>query len=91
MDERACCYCGSTKREMRPYGPGGSMTCFPCMKSSPDRERAAEQAYHALLDGATVISPSGAVAIGTEDGPVPFDPLSVPPGDDTRPGRVSGR
>lgn len=74
MPENVCYYCGPTDRELRPYGPGGSPICFPCMKASPEREEAAKQAFGALLDGSAAISPTGVVAIGESDGPRPFDP-----------------
>lgn len=70
-DVRACHYCG-TPDDLRPYGPGGSWVCFPCATSTPEREADAAGAFTALLDATTAVAP--VVAIGTEDGPVPFDP-----------------
>ena len=67
-----CHYCG-TADGLRPYGPGGTPICFPCMKAAPDRERAAEAAYGALLDANEAISSTGAVVIGGDAGPQPFD------------------
>ena len=72
-DSAACHYCGTTERELRPYGPGGSWLCHPCMKASPEREAAAKAAFGALLDGAEAISPHGVAVIGQESGPQPFD------------------
>lgn len=66
---RTCHYCGPTREELRPYGPGGSDICYPCMKATPDRERAAEGAFGALLDAAGSMSP--VVAIGSDIGPQP--------------------
>lgn len=76
MVEHTCHYCGPTDKELRPYGPGGSDICFPCVTSTPEREAAAKGAFGALLDGAEVIS-GGVVMIGTEEGPVPFDPTTA--------------
>lgn len=70
----ACHYCGTTEKELRPYGPGGTWVCFPCATATPERESAMEAAFVALLDGATAISTTGIVAIGQEAGPRPFDP-----------------
>jgi hypothetical protein len=77
-DAATCHYCGPTDKELRPYGPGGSTVCFPCATASPEREQAAKNAFGGLLDAVEVISP-GPVMIGTEDGPVPFDPRVIPP------------
>ena len=77
MSRHTCHYCGEPEtrsREMRPYGPGGSWVCFPCITASPLREKAAGEVFHALLDGAEAISPTRAVAIGENTGPRPFDP-----------------
>lgn len=71
---RSCHYCGTTKEDLRPYGPEGSWVCFPCATATPEREAAAHAAFGALLDGAEAISPSGIVAIGEPEGPRPFDP-----------------
>lgn len=65
-----CHYCGPTDRELRPYGPGGSTVCHPCATATPERERAAQGAYGALLEAAGSLGP---VAIGTEAGPVNID------------------
>ena len=73
--------CNHADRERRPYGPGGSMICFPCMKATPESEAAAAN-FGALLDAAEAISPIGVAAIGQESGPVPFDP-SLPSGEPT--------
>jgi len=74
MSATACHYCGTTEKELRPYGPGGSWTCFPCATEISEREAGAHAAYGALLDAAGEISPSGIVAIGEAAGPRPFDP-----------------
>ena len=64
-----CYYCDKTDEveEMRPYGPGGAGLCFPCMKSSPEREEAASKMFLAQLDAC------GSVVIldGSSSGPRP--------------------
>lgn len=66
-----CHYCGPTDRELRPYGPGGADICHPCMKANPERERAAQRTFGALLDANAAIG-SGVVVIGSESGPQPL-------------------
>lgn len=72
---KTCHYCGCADKETRPYGPGGSDVCFPCATETPEREQAAERAFGALIEGTAVLSPI--VAIGTDEGPQPFDPRTV--------------
>jgi hypothetical protein len=74
-----CHYCGTTEREMRPYGPGGSLVCFPCATATPEREKDMEAQFGLLLAANEAISPSGATVL-TADGPVPFDPADIPEG-----------
>jgi hypothetical protein len=69
-----CWDCGSTEKELRPYGPGGALTCFPCAFGTPEREAATKAAFMGLLDAAETISPTGAIVIGQPEGPQPFDP-----------------
>lgn len=69
-----CYYCGPTDNELRPYGPGGSTVCFPCATATPERERAAQGAFGALLDATSSV---GLTAIGTEAGPINVDPEDI--------------
>lgn len=62
-----CHYCGTTEKDLRPYGPGGSMVCFPCATATPERDAAAKAAFGALLDAAGALT--DVVAIGTDLGP----------------------
>lgn len=71
-DPTVCHYCGPTESELRPYGPGGSRVCFACATSTPEREQAAQNAFGTLLDAVGSVAPI--VAIGGQEGPVPFDP-----------------
>lgn len=72
---RKCFYCGASDRELRPYGPGGMDTCFSCMKDPrhPEREKVAMRQFDSLC-GMAASQGQGAVMIGTDDGPLPFDP-----------------
>lgn len=62
-----CHYCGTTEKELRPYGPGGSNVCFPCATATPEREASAKSAFGALLDGVGAVT--SVVAIGQPSGP----------------------
>lgn len=45
MAKRHCIHCGSSKRELRPYGPRGADVCFPCVMGDDapvERKRTAE-------------------------------------------------
>lgn len=71
---RFCHYCATTEDELRPYGPNGTWTCFPCMKADPDRERIAELAYEAQIALAEAVSPVGVAAVGLSEGPIAYVP-----------------
>lgn len=76
-----CCYCGPTDRELRPYGPGGATTCFPCMKAKPEREQAAKDALGALLNATAAVT--DVIALGTSKGPTSLsDALAASEGSD---------
>jgi hypothetical protein len=74
----SCCYCGLHENdidqrdgdpaELRPYGPKGAWLCFNCMKSSPEREASAKDAFVAQLDACGSV----AVVDGTNVGPYPL-------------------
>lgn len=80
MAERRCHHCNAPApgADLRPYGPGGALVCFPCATASPEREAQTKAAFAALLDANAAVSPSGVVAIGDQDGPRPFDPAETP-------------
>lgn len=61
-----CHYCEATN-DLRPYGPQGSMVCFPCATATPERNAEAKRNFLAQLD----VSGPGPVLIGTEAGPYP--------------------
>lgn len=44
-----CHYCGTTT-DLRPYGPHGSMVCFDCAMSTPEREKETAQNFAVQLD-----------------------------------------
>jgi len=64
---RKCYLCGTTEKELRPYGPGGQDVCFPCAMSTPERKAQTEQAFDSQLSacGETPV-------IGLDVGPVPL-------------------
>ena len=69
---RKCYYCGTTTKELRPYGPKGADVCYPC-GTSPEHEQETKAAFGALLDANTAISPLNVVVIGSDEGPQPFN------------------
>jgi len=73
----ACHYCGTTE-QLRPYGPGGAPLCFPCMKATPERDKAAGDAFGAIINANEAISPVGATLL-TETGIGPLVPDELPP------------
>lgn len=66
-----CFYCGE-RTETRPYGPGGTDVCLPCVEADPEREKAAKANFHALIEMAQAASPHGAAVIGTGLPPEPY-------------------
>ena len=63
---KKCYYCDTTN-DLRPYGPHGSMVCFPCATSTPERD--AETGNNMAMQ----MNASGPIALidGTEAGPYP--------------------
>lgn len=57
---------GLGKRELRPYGPGGTNICFECATSTPKANAEAKRQFGAKLKEA------GPRSFLTEDGPLPF-------------------
>lgn len=66
-----CHYCGTTERELRPYGPGGSPLCFSCLKDPehPEREAQAKRAFSVQMDASEVVG--GGVSTLGANGPRP--------------------
>lgn len=64
-----CYYCKRSDREMRPYGPGGSQLCFPCMMDPkhPEREEDAKAAFRVQMDASEIVG-RGVTVLG--DGPI---------------------
>lgn len=71
MPARTCHYCGSSEKELRPYGPGGADVCFACAMETPEREKQTEGSFGALLGSAAAVS--DVVAIGDSGGPRSVD------------------
>lgn len=67
---RACHYCGTTERSLRPYGPGGAFICLPCGHETPERLAETDANMALALELAEAASPDGVVFI-TDDGPMP--------------------
>ena len=61
-----CHYCGKTT-DLRPYGPRGSMVCYQCAMSTPERSEEAGRNFGAQLAAIT----GHVVLDGTEVGPYP--------------------
>lgn len=66
-DQRACHYCKTAEKELRPYGPGGAWVCFPCAFETPERKAQTESAFADQLHAAGPV-----VMIGEETGPRPI-------------------
>ena len=66
MKTKQCFYCG-TDKDLRPYGPKGSMVCFKCATATPERDAETQRNFAIQLDS------SGPIAIidGTDVGPYP--------------------
>lgn len=48
-EAQQCDECGEV-RELRPYGPGGRVICFPCLEAHPEWEAEAERRFaHRVL------------------------------------------
>jgi hypothetical protein len=61
-----CYYCSETT-DLRPYGPRGTMVCFCCAMSTPERKAEAERNFGSQLDACG----PDAVIDGSEVGPYP--------------------
>lgn len=65
-----CHKCGSTDKELRPYGPEGEDVCFSCgMGDLQETER----------QFGTQLQEAGDVSVLTEEGPVPLIPTGTIP------------
>lgn len=61
-----CHYCDKTDN-LRPYGPRGSMVCFACAMSTPERKAETERNFGAQLEACG----PDAVIDGSGVGPYP--------------------
>jgi hypothetical protein len=66
---RSCYICGTSERELRPYGKDGQDICFSCMTSTPELEQEAQKQFGKLLDAAGKKTDA---AMLTPEGPVPY-------------------
>jgi hypothetical protein len=64
-----CHYCNE-EGDTRPYGPGGSPVCHPCITSDPERNKAAQEAFNAQVFAALAIAgdEGGLVALDASTG-----------------------
>jgi hypothetical protein len=72
MTDKACYDCGTTEKELRPYGPNGSWVCFACAMSTPEREKQTDQMMELMMGS------SGGVLIidGSDTGPYSLEHAS---------------
>ena len=68
---KACHYCNTSARALRPYGPNASWVCFDCATATPEREKQAESMFYNQLNAI-----KGPALIGTENGPTPLTLVS---------------
>lgn len=68
-----CFYCETTTN-LRPYGPRGSMVCFSCAMSSPERKAETSRNFGVQLEAAGPI----ACIDGSEVGPYPAKHMKMP-------------
>lgn len=73
MADPRCCYYCKQPGNLRPYGPGGSWVCAPCVSGGDAREDDAASVFLALLDAAQAMSPIG-VVVDAGSGPEPLVP-----------------
>lgn len=67
---KTCHYCGKhdqVEGDFRPYGPGRTWICHPCMKSTPEREAASDAVFVAMC---VEIIDRGEEVVLTDDGPI---------------------
>jgi len=69
-----CYKCGKdevkgTRKELRPYGPGGQNTCFECATADPETEKACGDEFQKRLNEALK---SSKLILLDDDGPVPI-------------------
>ena len=64
---RACCYCSTRTKELRPYGIDGAWTCFGCATATPERKRETKAQFSARVDAAETASPLGVAVIGGDE------------------------
>lgn len=76
--ERRCCYCGQLEdlnnngqgffvRDLRPYGPGGALTCLSCVMSDPEKDAEAKRQMDKVFEA---MEKRGEMPLFTQQGPV---------------------
>lgn len=64
-----CTLC-NTEKDTRPYGVGGSLVCFECAMSTPERKQQAERMLDLHLRAAA--AHCNVIVVGEQSGPRPF-------------------
>lgn len=72
-----CFNCGTTERELRPYGPGRKDVCVPCLNADPELKKIAQANFGAILNSAEAMSPTNTTIL-TETGVHPLDIRNFP-------------
>lgn len=71
-DGDTCARCGEVE-DTRPYGPGGTQICMPCVRSDPQLEATVVSAFLTQLDAAVaMVGDGGIVIMDAGNGPVPY-------------------
>lgn len=68
MNKHRCYYCDKLG-DLRPYGPRGSMVCFPCAMETPERVKETERNMDEQMDACGNVI----VIDGSNTGPYPLD------------------
>lgn len=79
--DAVCFYCGQPG-DLRPYGPKGSMVCFPCGTSDPER---AKETGDNFIAGLMAAFEHGNIVVMDADTGMLY-PVTVDP-DDGKPGK----
>lgn len=64
------CTACSNDDELRPYGAGGAMICFPCSDATAESRLIRDQEFTRQLDAAAAVS--GVIVVGEPTGPRPM-------------------
>lgn len=75
-----CSYC-QQPGDLRPYGPKGTLVCFPCATATPERETETATQFITMLYSALDASDTGVVIMDPENGAlIPLESEEKKPG-----------